>query len=114
MKGSKINYFNNLNPKVIADNKKFWSAVRPIFSNKGKAMNTIVLHEKDKNDKRTTRKHQKSLINLLQAWQNLLSLKNVHRGTAQNFWKHLPIKLTDGTLSKKLFISVKLLKKKVT
>ena len=23
LKGSKINYFNNLNPKVIADNKKF-------------------------------------------------------------------------------------------
>lgn len=67
MKGCKINYFNNLNPKAIADNKKFWSAVKPIFSNKGKAMNTIVLYKKDESDKRTTRKYQKSLINLLQA-----------------------------------------------
>ena len=48
LKGSKTNYFSNLNPKVIDDNKKFWSAVKPLFSNKVKAMNTRVLHEKGK------------------------------------------------------------------
>ena len=41
-------YFNNLNPKVITDNKKFWSAVKPLFSDKSKAMNSIVLYEKGK------------------------------------------------------------------
>ena len=48
LKGTKINYFNNLNPKVITDYKKFWSTVKPLFSDKSKAMNTIVLHEKGK------------------------------------------------------------------
>ena len=48
LKGTKTNYFNNLNPKVITDNKKFWSAVKPLFSYKSKAMNTIVLYEKGK------------------------------------------------------------------
>ena len=32
LKGTKTNYFNNLNPKVITDNKKFWSAVQHLFS----------------------------------------------------------------------------------
>ena len=48
LKGTKTNYFNNLNPKVITDYKKFWSTVKPLFSDKSKAMNTIVLHEKGK------------------------------------------------------------------
>ena len=48
LKGTKANYFNNLNSKVIIDNKKFWSAVEHLFSDKSKAVNTIVLHEKGK------------------------------------------------------------------
>ena len=62
LKGTKTNYFNNLNPKVvtdnkkfwsamkslITDNKKFWSAVKSLCSEKSKAMNTIVLYEKAK------------------------------------------------------------------
>ena len=46
--GTKTNYFNNLNSKVTTDNKKFWSAVKSLFSDKSKAMNTIVLYEKRK------------------------------------------------------------------
>ena len=48
LKGTKTNYFNNLNPKVITDNKKFWSAAKSLFSDKSKAKNTIVLYEKGK------------------------------------------------------------------
>ena len=48
LKGTKTNYFNNLNPQVITDNKKFWSAVKPLFSDKSKAMNTIVYMKKEK------------------------------------------------------------------
>ena len=48
LKGTKSYYFNNLNPKVITDNKKFWSAVKPLFLDKSKTMNTIVLYEKEK------------------------------------------------------------------
>ena len=56
-KQQRNNYFDNLNAKVIADNKKFWSVVKPLFSNKRKAMNTIVLSEKEKLMK-ITRKYQ--------------------------------------------------------
>ena len=35
---TKTNYFDYLNPKVIDDNKKFWSVVKPLFSNKRKGM----------------------------------------------------------------------------
>ena len=39
LKGTKINYFNNLNPKFITDNKEFYNS---------KAMTTVVLSEKGK------------------------------------------------------------------
>ena len=45
---TKANYFNSLNPKVIADNKKYWSAVKPLSSDKSKAMNSTVLYQKGK------------------------------------------------------------------
>ena len=45
---TKGNYFNSLNPNVITDNKKYWSAVKPLSSDKGKAMNSIVLYQKGK------------------------------------------------------------------
>ena len=48
MKGNKANYFYNLNPKVITDNKKSRSVVRSLFSGKSKAANTIVLYDKGK------------------------------------------------------------------
>ena len=67
LKGTKTNYFNNLNPKVITDNKKFWSAVKPLFSDKSKAMNTIVLYEKGKiikNYKRVSEVLNKYFTNL--------------------------------------------------
>ena len=47
LKGTKTSYFNNLNPKVITGNKKFCSAVKPLFSDKSKAMNTIHLNKKN-------------------------------------------------------------------
>ena len=43
-----MNNNNYWNPKVIADNEKFLAAVKPDFSNKGKAMITNVLREKEK------------------------------------------------------------------
>ena len=67
LKVTKTNYFNNLNPKVITDNKKFWSAVKPIFSDKGRAMNTIALYEKGKiirNYKRVSEVRNKYFTNL--------------------------------------------------
>ena len=47
LEGTEKNFFDDLNPKVIADNKKFWSVVKPLFSIKRKAVNTIVLPKKN-------------------------------------------------------------------
>ena len=77
LKGTKTNYFNNLNPKVITDNKKFWSAVKPLFSDKSKAMNTIVLYEKGKiikNYKRVSEVLNKYFTNLTKS----LKLKKMY------------------------------------
>ena len=48
LKGTRANYFYNLNSKVNADTKKFLSAVKSFFLNQSQATNAIVLHEKDK------------------------------------------------------------------
>ena len=64
---NRSHYFNNLNPKVITDNKKFWSEVKPLFSDKSKAMNTIFLFEKGKiikNYKRVSEVLNKYFTNL--------------------------------------------------
>ena len=34
LKVTRTNYLNNLNPKVSTDNKKVWSAVKPLFKSK--------------------------------------------------------------------------------
>ena len=41
----KIKYFSNMNIKKVTDNKKFWRAVKPAFSEKGVATNNITLIE---------------------------------------------------------------------
>ena len=46
LRKAKQQYFNNLNSKSITDTKKFWKTVKPLFSNKSKTANTIILHKK--------------------------------------------------------------------
>ena len=78
LKRTKTNHFNNLNPNIISDNKKFWSAVKPLFSDKSKAMNTIVSYEKGKiirNYKRISEVFNKYFTNLTKSPK----LKNVYR-----------------------------------
>ena len=41
----KKEYYNNLNPKNITDNKKFWNSIKPLFSDKSKSSNKITLIE---------------------------------------------------------------------
>ena len=44
-KKAKKEYYTNLNPSVIADNKKFWTVIKPLFSDKTKVRNKIILIE---------------------------------------------------------------------
>ena len=83
--------------------KKICSTVKSTFSDKSKAINTIALYEKG----RITRQYLQFQAYILQAWQSLLNLKNVHRERPQNFWIHLQRKSTKATLSKNLSLFVK-------
>ena len=40
---AKREYYSTLNPSIIADNRKFWSAIKPLFSDKVKLRNKITL-----------------------------------------------------------------------
>ena len=42
-KKAKRNYFESLDLNIICDNKKFWATVKPLFSNKIKSVENIVL-----------------------------------------------------------------------
>ena len=51
-----MDYFQNMDVKKVNDNKMFWKTMKPKFSNKCKAANTIILTEGDmiiKNNKLT-------------------------------------------------------------
>ena len=70
------NCFNNLNPRVITDNKKFWSVAKPLLSDKSKAMKTIVLYEKGKiikNYKKVPEVLNKYFTNLAKSLKGVLS-----------------------------------------
>ena len=46
-KKERKNFFNNLNPKFVSDNKLFWKTVKPLFSNKASYNANIKLIDKD-------------------------------------------------------------------
>ena len=41
----KRNYYNNLDISLVTDNKKFWTTVKPFFSDKSQSQDKIVLTE---------------------------------------------------------------------
>ena len=48
LKKVKRNYFENLKPSLICDNKKFWNTVKPLFSEKTMSTDSITLVENNK------------------------------------------------------------------
>ena len=45
LRKAKKQYFSNLEPKLITDNKKFWKSVKPLFSDKITVTKVIILIE---------------------------------------------------------------------
>ena len=43
----KKKYYNNLNLDKITDNKKFWTTIKPLFSDKNNSTRNITLIEND-------------------------------------------------------------------
>ena len=48
LRKTKRSYFEQINIKDISDNRKFWSTIKPFFSNKGLNSNKLMLIENDK------------------------------------------------------------------
>ena len=48
LRNVKKEYFSNLNVKDITDSRKFWSALKPFFSDTSKTVNNINLSDNDK------------------------------------------------------------------
>ena len=46
LRNTKINYYNNLDLKLITDNTLFWKTIKPLFSDKTKACKKMTLIEK--------------------------------------------------------------------
>ena len=71
LKKEKINYYNNLDLKVFEDNKMFWRAVKPLFSEKVKSQTNITLIENEKMI--TDKKEVAEILNtfFIEAVQNL-------------------------------------------
>ena len=45
LKKTKRDYFGNLNPSALCDNKKFWKVVKPLFSEQSVSTENITLIE---------------------------------------------------------------------
>ena len=47
LRNTKRNYYNNLDLKLITDNKMFWKTIKPLFSDKTKACQKMTLVENE-------------------------------------------------------------------
>ena len=47
LRNTKRNYYNNLDLKLITDNKMFWKTIKPLFSDKTKARQKMTLVENE-------------------------------------------------------------------
>ena len=68
MRKSKREYFNNLNEKNVCDNKKFWTVVKPVLSNKIISNEKITIDEGDKmikSDKETAKVLNEFFFNIV-------------------------------------------------
>ena len=45
LRNEKRSYYENLNPNIISDNKKFWKIVKPFFSEKSSQKQKLILIE---------------------------------------------------------------------
>ena len=51
LRKAKRDYFRNLDPSNVTDNKKFWRAIKPLFSEKTITKENIILVEKNVHNK---------------------------------------------------------------
>ena len=89
----KKQYFKNLNYKNIMNTKKFWTIVKPLFPNKRKTANTIILHENhriikdNKKIQHTLNKYFTNLIKTLKLKKDI-SCSEKQTNTVKHLLKH--------------------------
>ena len=78
IKKAKRNYHKNLDLKDIDDNNKFWTTVKPLFSNKIKSAENIYLDESEeiiRNEKEAANVFNKYSVNIV---PNIMGITNNH------------------------------------
>ena len=98
LRNAKQQYFNRLNSKSITDTKKLWKSVKPLFSNKSKTGNTIILHENNriiKDNKKISHTSNKYFTNLTKTLKRNLPLKKKSlKHLLRHFKNHSTKKIT--------------------
>ena len=70
LKKTKSDYFNNIDIKNITDNKRFGTSVKPLFTDKSKTCNSIILNENDKiikDGKKIANMFNKYFVNIIKS-----------------------------------------------
>ena len=81
LKKTKTDYFNNIDIKNITDNKRFWTAVKPYFTDKSKTCNNIISNENDK-----AIKDGKEIANKFNKYfANIIKKLNLKKDTGTSF-----------------------------
>ena len=80
----KTDYFYNIDIKTITDNKRFWTAVKPLFTVKSKTCNNIILNENDK----TIKDGKKIAILLHKYFADIIKKLNLKKDTGTSFESH--------------------------
>ena len=98
LRNAKQQYFNRLNSKSITDTKKLRKSVKPLFSNKSKTGNTIILHENNriiKDNKKISHTSNKYFTNLTKTLKRNLPLKKKSlKHLLRHFKNHSTKKIT--------------------
>ena len=119
LRNSKQQYFNNLNSKSITGTRKFWKTMKPLFANKSKTSNTIIIQENNRiikdNSKisHTLNKYFTNLTKTLKLKERSPALKKKSLKHVLRHFKNLSTKkLRNIVIAKKylLFVNLKKLK----
>ena len=80
LKKTKTDQFNNIDIKSITDNKRFWTAKKPFFTDKSKGCNNIILNENEK-----IIKDGKEIANKFKYFANIIKKLSPKKDTGTSF-----------------------------
>ena len=106
LRNVKKEYLSNLNVKDVTDTRKFWSRVKPFFSDTSKTVNNIILSDNDKMLK-DEKKVAKTLNDYFTNLTKKLKLKPItFNGTVNSFENRNSIGKIKGYYKDELYLNL--------